>query len=48
VATLVNEQKRAGYHEVEWNASGFASGIYYYQLRIDVGFIQIKKMVLIR
>jgi len=35
VATLVDERQQAGYHQVEWDASGFSSGIYYY--RIEVG-----------
>ena len=32
VATLVNKKQPAGNYSVEWNASGFASGIYIYQL----------------
>jgi hypothetical protein len=47
VATLVSERTQAGHHQVEWDASGFASGVYYY--RIEAGeFIDIKKMVLLR
>jgi hypothetical protein len=47
VATLENERKRAGYHQVEWDASGFASGVYYY--RIEAGeFVDVKKMVLVK
>ena len=43
----VSERKDAGYHQVEWDASGFASGVYYY--RIEAGeFVDVKKMVLIR
>ena len=30
VATLVNEEKPAGSYEVEFNASRFSSGIYFY------------------
>jgi len=48
VATLVSGRQAAGYHQVEWDASGFASGIYYYQLRGGASFIQTKKMVLLR
>jgi len=32
VATLVNETKRAGTYEVTWEASDYASGVYYYRL----------------
>ena len=33
VATLVSEKQIVGYHQVEWDASGFANGIYYYELK---------------
>jgi hypothetical protein len=47
IVTLVKESQRAGYHQVEWDASGFASGVYYY--RIEAGeFVDVKKMILIR
>lgn len=32
VATLVNEQLQAGSHEASFDASGFASGVYFYRL----------------
>ena len=48
VATLVNERKQAGFHQVEWDGSGFASGVYYYRLRTDAGFVQTKKLVLLK
>jgi hypothetical protein len=35
VVTLVSEKQNAGNHQVEWDASGFASGVYYY--RIEAG-----------
>ncbi|MBI5471941.1 MAG: S8 family peptidase [Ignavibacteriae bacterium] len=47
VAVLVNEQLIAGSHSTEWNASGFVSGVYYYQLRAG-GLVQTKKLVLLR
>jgi hypothetical protein len=47
VATLVNERQSAGSHQVEWDASGFASGIYYYILKTGE-FQDVKKMVLLR
>ena len=47
VATLVNEQKPAGIYEVEFNASGLASGIYYYSLKASSLFTT-KKMLLLK
>lgn len=47
VATLVNEEKQAGNHEVTWNAAEFASGIYFYQLKAG-GYNATRKMFLIR
>jgi photosystem II stability/assembly factor-like uncharacterized protein len=47
VATLINEEKNPGNYEVEWNASGLASGIYFYQLK-TAGFIENRKMMLIK
>jgi PKD repeat protein len=32
VTTLINEPRNEGYHLVEWNAAGAASGIYFYRL----------------
>jgi len=47
IVTLVSEKQRAGYHQEEWDASGFASGIYYY--KIEAGEYQdVKKMILLR
>ena len=47
VITLVNEKQNAGYHQVEWDASGLASNVYYY--RIEVGnFVQTRKMIYLK
>jgi len=48
VTSLVSEKQPAGTYKVEWDASGFASGIYLYQLKTDKGFIQTKKLVLLK
>lgn len=47
VATLVNEERPAGFHHVEFNARGLASGIYFYSLQAGE-FLQIKKFVLMK
>jgi len=47
VLTLINEEKAAGSYEVNFNASGFTSGIYYYKLQTD-DFVQTKKMILMK
>jgi hypothetical protein len=51
IATLVHEQKSAGYYEVKWNAQRQSSGVYFYQLSVSDGsktFKDIKKMVLMK
>ncbi|MFO7526547.1 MAG: C25 family cysteine peptidase [Ignavibacteriaceae bacterium] len=47
IATLVNEEKPAGIYEVEFNASGLSSGIYFYNIQAG-SFNQVKKMILLR
>lgn len=46
-AVLVNEQKTAGRHEVNFSSSQLASGIYFYKLMAG-SFTQTKKMILLR
>jgi hypothetical protein len=47
VATMISKKQSAGSYQVEWNAGGFASGVYYYVLKAGE-FRDVKKMVLIR
>jgi photosystem II stability/assembly factor-like uncharacterized protein len=47
LVTLVNEQQRHGYYEVEFDATDLSSGVYYYQLNAGT-FIETKKMILLR
>lgn len=35
IATLVNEEKPAGKYEVSFNASSLASGVYFYQIKVN-------------
>ena len=47
VAFLIDGTVSAGNHQVIWDASGFASGIYFY--RIQAGdFVQTRKMLLLK
>ena len=47
VSVLVNEFKNAGSYQVDFNASAFTSGIYFY--KIEAGnFTDIKKMILVK
>ncbi len=46
-ATLLNENKQAGIHSVEFNASNLASGIYFYKV-VSGNYSEIKKMILLR
>ncbi|NLT51196.1 MAG: T9SS type A sorting domain-containing protein [Ignavibacteria bacterium] len=53
VATLVNEHKPAGTYTVEWNGTNSAgqqvgSGVYFYQLKTSGGFVETKKMLMIK
>ena len=45
VATLVNEELKAGIYETGWNAVNYSSGVYFYKLVTD-GFTETKKMIL--
>ena len=47
VTILVNEEKPAGAHEVDFNAARIASGIYFYTIKAG-SFVQTKKMVLMK
>jgi predicted CXXCH cytochrome family protein len=47
VVTLANNYYQAGNYKIEWNASSYASGIYFYRLE-SKNFNMVKKMVLIK
>jgi cyclomaltodextrinase / maltogenic alpha-amylase / neopullulanase len=47
VATLVNESQSPGKHAVTWNASGVATGAYFYRLTAG-SFVATKKLLLLR
>ena len=53
-ATLVDELQNPGFRSIEWNASGGASGVYFYRLEAIraadrvTSFIEIRKMILVK
>lgn len=47
IATLVNEELPAGEYEVEFNASGLPSGLYFYKLKAG-NFVETRKMVYLK
>ncbi len=53
IKELVNEQKNAGYYEVNFTTTGLASGVYFYLIEARSldgknGFRDVKKMVLLK
>jgi photosystem II stability/assembly factor-like uncharacterized protein len=47
VATLVSQELFAGKHEVQWDATGNSSGIYFYRLQAGT-FSETKKLIVLR
>ncbi len=47
VATLVNGEKQAGTYQLDFNASGLASGIYFYKLQAS-GSVLVRKMIVLK
>ncbi len=47
VATLVDGSQSAGVHEVNFNASRFAGGVYFYRLT-TLAYSEVRKMILIK
>ena len=48
VAQLINTELTAGIHEVVFNGSNLASGVYFYSLEVQDKFFEVKKMILIK
>jgi len=47
VATLVAQEISAGFHALQWNASNFSSGVYFYRMQAGA-FIETKRLVLLK
>lgn len=48
IQTLVHEFQTAGKHSINWDASQFSSGLYFYKLNVDQSTVNVKKMMLER
>lgn len=47
VDILLNDELSPGFHSIEWNASKYASGLYFYQINSST-FSETKKMLLLK
>jgi len=47
VATLVDEQKDAGFYSYSWNAAGFSSGVYFYRFNSG-NYVSTKNLILLK
>ena len=52
VASLINQEMTAGVYNVDFNAAGFTSGVYFYRIEAtgvnNAKFIDVKKMILMK
>ena len=48
VTTLINKKQKIGNYKITWDASIFASGIYFYSIIIDKKISDTKKMILVK
>jgi hypothetical protein len=52
VATLVDELKPMGEHQVQWQAGDLPSGVYVYRLQVrskeKIDFVETKKLILLK
>jgi subtilisin family serine protease len=47
IIELVNAQFQSGNHSIQWNASHYPSGVYFYEMRTDK-FTSVKKLILMK
>jgi hypothetical protein len=47
ITTLIDKNMDAGYHSVDWNASDFSSGVYFYRIKSGT-FAKTMKLILLK
>jgi hypothetical protein len=47
VANLVDAVEEAGYHDIRFDSSGLASGVYFYRMSAG-GYVASKRLILVR
>jgi plastocyanin len=47
IATLVNEQERAGYYNISFDGKNYPSGVYFLQFKAN-SFLHVEKMILLK
>ncbi|MEO6694735.1 MAG: T9SS type A sorting domain-containing protein, partial [Ignavibacteria bacterium] len=47
IESLINENISAGSYSIEWNASNYSSGVYFYKLETG-SFTDVKRMMLLK
>jgi hypothetical protein len=47
IETLLSENRKAGYHEITFDASNLPSGVYFYRIKAGK-FADVKKMILMK
>jgi hypothetical protein len=47
VATLLNEEKEAGFYEVNWDSDNSPSGVYMYRLQAG-NYTECKKLIIVQ
>ena len=47
VAQLVKDNEEPGYHEIRFDGSGLASGVYFYRLQAE-GLVKSKRLVILK
>ncbi len=48
IKVLLNEEKEAGYHSIDFNGSDLPSGVYFYRILAAKDFVSTKKMILLK